>query len=170
MKQYELIKNESLAVIFDAIENWPECAKVCANSDCDSCWAHSSTDAFNKKARIKSEVAFQTILSVDDTTACYNISACFTFEFDFRQVATPCDWFNKTGVVSGGSYGQEDFYYDFTMPMCAHHHIESPTLLSCYSLTTVATFCGNSCPSNTSTVHTLDKAKSMYIYGVGHIL
>jgi hypothetical protein len=58
MKQYELIKNESHAVIFYAIENWPECANVCANSDFDSCWAHSSADALNEKARIKSAVAF----------------------------------------------------------------------------------------------------------------
>jgi hypothetical protein len=70
MKLYELIKNESLAVNFNAIENWPECVNVCANSNCDSCWAHSSTDASNETARIKSEVAFQTLLSVADTTAC----------------------------------------------------------------------------------------------------
>ncbi len=70
MKQYELIKNESLAVNFDAMKNWPESANVWANSDCDSCWANSSTDALNETARIKSEVAFQTLLSVADTTTC----------------------------------------------------------------------------------------------------
>ncbi len=70
MKQCELIKNESLPVNFDARENWPECANVCANSDCDSCWAYGSTDALNEKVRIKSEVAFPTLLFVADTTAC----------------------------------------------------------------------------------------------------
>jgi cathepsin B len=123
----------------------------------------------NEKARIKSEVAFQTLLSVADTTACFKISACFTFECDVGQVATPCDWLKKTGVVSGGSYGQDDFYYDYTMPMCAHPRIEFTTLLSCYSLTTVATFCGNSYPSNTSTDHASVKAESMSSYGVGPI-
>ena len=110
MKQCELIKNESLPANFDAIKSWPDCANVCENSDCDSCWAHSSADALNEKARIKSEVAFQTLLSVADTAACHNISACFTFECNVGQVAAPCDWFKKTGVVSGGSYGQDDFY------------------------------------------------------------
>ncbi len=170
MKKCDLIKNESLPVNFDLRENRPEWANVYANSDCDSRWAKGSTDALNKKARIKSEVAFQTLLSVANTTACYNISACYNFECDVGQVNTPCDWFKKTGVVSGGSYGQDDFYYDYTMTMCAHHNIEFTTLLPCYWLTTVATFCGNSCPGNTSTDHALDKAKSMYSYGVGHIL
>jgi hypothetical protein len=73
----------------------------------------------------------------------------------------------KTDVVSGGSYGLDDFYYDYTMPMRSHHHIELTTLDPCYSLTTVATFCSNSCPRNTSTDHTLDKAKSMSSYEVG---
>ncbi len=167
MKQCELIKNESLPVKFDAREKWPECANVCAYSECDSCWAHGSTDALNEKARIKSEVAFQTLLSVADTTACYNISACFTFKCDVGQVATPCDWFKKTGVVSGRSYGQDDFYYDYTMPMCAHHQIEFTTLLPCDQLKTVALFFGNSCPSNISTDHASDKVKSMSSYGVG---
>jgi hypothetical protein len=110
MKQCELIKNESLLVNFYARENCPEFANVSANSDFDSCWAHGSIDALNVKTRIKSEVSFQTLLSVANTTACYNISACFIFECDVGQVATPCDWFKKTGVVSGGSYGQDDFY------------------------------------------------------------
>jgi hypothetical protein len=158
MKQCELIKNEYFLVNFCVTENCPDYADVCENSDFDSCCAHGSTDAFNKKARIKSEVALQTLLSVANTTACYNISACFTFECDVGKVATPCDWFKKTGVVSGGSYGQDDFYYDYTMPMCAHHNIEFTTLRPCYPLTTVATFCGNSCPSNTSTDHESDKA------------
>jgi hypothetical protein len=167
MKQCELIKNESLPLNFDARESRPEYANVCAKSDCDSCWAHGSTDALNEKARIKSEFAFQSLLSVADTTACYNIYACFTFKCDVGQVASPCDWFKKKGFVSGGSYGQDYFYYDCFTPMCAHHHIEFTTLLPCDQLTTVAPFFGNSCPSNKSTDHASDKVKSMSSYGVG---
>ena len=54
MKQFELIKNKSLPVNFYTRENFPEFANICANSDCDSCWANRSTDCLNKKARIKS--------------------------------------------------------------------------------------------------------------------
>ncbi len=68
MKQCELIKNESLSVNFNQRENCPECAKICANSNFDSCWANSSTDALNRKAHTKFEVAFQTLLSVANTT------------------------------------------------------------------------------------------------------
>ena len=167
MKQCELIKNESLSFTFAARENWPKCTNFCENSIFISCWAHDPTDALNEKARIKSEVVFQTLLSVANTTACYNGSDCVTFEYDVGQVATPCDRFKNTGVLSGGPYGQDDFYFDYTMPIYAHHHIEFTTLIPCDQLKTVATFFGNSCPSNTFTDHASEKVESISSYGVG---
>ncbi len=53
------------------------------------------------------------------------------------------------------------------MPNCAYHIIELTTLIPCYSLTTVDTFCDNSFSSNTSTDHASDKAKSISSFGVG---
>ena len=166
MKECELIKNESLPFNFDARENWSECANVCDNSKNYSCWAHGSTDALNEKSRIKSEVAFKTLLSVAETAACCKGSDWFTLGCDVGQVASPCDQFKKTGVVSGVHFGQDEFCHDFTMPMSAHH-VESTTLLPCGQFPTVAPVCGNSCPSKTSTGHSSDKAKIMSSYGVG---
>jgi hypothetical protein len=81
-------------------------------------------------------------------------------------VATPWNWFKKTGVVSGGPFGQGEFCYDYTMPKCAHH-VESTTLLPCDQVATVAPVCGNSCPSNTSIDYASDKIKGMSSYAVG---
>jgi hypothetical protein len=155
MKECELIKNESFPVNFDARESWPECANVCDNSNFYSCWAHGSIDTLNEKARIKSQVAFKTLLSVADTTDCCKGSYCFTLECEIRQVISSCDKLKKTCVVSGTQFGQDEFCFDYTMPMCANH-VESTNLLPCDQFPTVASVCGDSCPSNTSTNNASD--------------
>jgi hypothetical protein len=155
MKECELIKNESFPVNFDARESWPECANVCDNSNFYSCWAHGSIDTLNEKARIKSQVAFKTLLSVADTTDCCKGSYCFTLGCEVGQVASSCDRLEKTGVVSGGHFGPDEFYFDYTKPMCAHH-VESTTLLPCDQFPTLAPVCGNYLPNITSTYIALD--------------
>lgn len=37
------------------------------------------------------------------------------------QVGTPWNWFDRTGVVSGGDFGDSKFCYPYTMEKCAHH-------------------------------------------------
>lgn len=68
---------------FDARSNWPECASVIGHvrdqSNCGSCWAHGTTEAFNDRLCISTSGKFTDLLSVADTTGCCNGLKCFSF-------------------------------------------------------------------------------------------
>lgn len=97
---------------------------------CGSCWAHGTTEAYNDRLCIKTNGEFKTLLSTADTTACCGALNCRSFGCNGGQVATPWNWFSKTGVVSGGDFGDKDTCYPYTMPFCGHH-VESEKYQSC---------------------------------------
>jgi len=118
--QKENIISNDLPTNFDAREQWPECESVINHvrdqANCGSCWAHGTTEALNDRMCITSGGSFLELLSVSDTTACCNGNACFSFGCNGGQVGTPWAWFRRTGVVSGGDYGDGQWCYDYTMP------------------------------------------------------
>lgn len=119
------VVSDDLPAEFDARTNWPECESVINHvrdqSNCGSCWAHGTTEALNDRICISTGGNFTTLLSVSDTTACCDGSACFSFGCNGGQVGTPWRWFNNTGVVTGGDYGSTGTCYNYTMEQCAHH-------------------------------------------------
>lgn len=118
------VRND-LPTNFDARTAWPMCESVINHvrdqSNCGSCWAHGTTEAFNDRKCINSGGSFTTLLSVSDTAACCNGLKCFSFACDGGQVATPWTFFKEQGVVTGGDYGMTGLCYNYTMPQCAHH-------------------------------------------------
>lgn len=123
--------NISVPDSFDAREQCSDCKDVIGHvrdqSDCGSCWAFGTTEAFNDRKCIATKGSFQTLLSTADTTGCCGFFNCSSMGCNGGQVGTPWDWFIDTGVVSGGQYGNEEWCYAYTMPECAHH-VTSPTL------------------------------------------
>lgn len=154
---------------FDARTAWPECESVINHvrdqSNCGSCWAHGTTEAFNDRLCIKSGGKFLNLLSVSDTTGCCNGVQCQSFGCNGGQVGTPWSWFDRTGVVTGGDFGDNTLCYDYTMPQCAHH-VESTTLAVCDDVVQVEPKCGKSCPTNASIDYTADKQKAQSSYNV----
>lgn len=155
---------------FNAAQKWPECDSLILfardQSDCGSCWAHGTTEAFNDRNCIATGGADQSMFSVADTAGCCGAKNCLSFDCNGGQVATPWKWFVNTGVVSGGPYGDNQWCYAYTMPECAHHVVVQD-LPDCSLIPTVAPQCLNSCPSNTSIAYGSDKNFTVSNYGFG---
>ncbi|CBN78981.1 cathepsin B-like proteinase [Ectocarpus siliculosus] len=134
--------DEDIPANFDAREAFPECASIIGRvrdqSDCGSCWAFASTEAFNDRRCIagigKEDAAGAEgeatadqllVLSAEDTTACCHGFHCgLSMGCNGGQPGSAWKWFTKTGVVTGGDYadigtGTTCKPYEF-MP-CAHH-------------------------------------------------
>lgn len=164
--------NVTLPTNFDARVQWPECAGVIGfvrdQSDCGSCWAHGTTEALNDRKCIASGGAFQTKLSVADTTACCNGTQCMSFGCNGGQVATPWAWFKRTGVVSGGGFGENEFCFDYTMPKCAHH-VTVEGMASCDDVPTNSPVCSSTCQSNKAIDYKNDHHFASSSYGINGV-
>lgn len=80
LREHSTEAKANLPSEFDSRQEWPECADVIGHvrdqSNCGSCWAHGTTEAFNDRKCIKSNGAFQELLSVSDTTGCCGFLSC----------------------------------------------------------------------------------------------
>lgn len=158
---------------FDSRTQWPECDSVINNirdqSDCGSCWAFGTTEALNDRICINSIANGSTTdtryLSTADTAGCCNGKECFSFGCNGGQVSLPWGWFVRTGVVSGSGYGDGEYCYDYTMPMCAHHVAPTGSLVDCSEIPTVEPTCPTTCPTNTRIRYDDDKVKAFDSYG-----
>lgn len=143
--------NDDIPTNFDSREAWPSCAGVIGHirdqSECGSCWAHGTTEAFNDRLCIATGGEYTDLLSVADTTGCCGGANCFSFGCNGGQIGTPWTWFDSTGVVSGGDYGDGTLCYDYTMEQCAHH-VTSDTLPPCDDVATVQPTCNAYCATN----------------------
>lgn len=100
---------ETIPDTFDPRVKWPACKDVIDHtrdqSNCGSCWAHGTTEAFNDRMCIKH--GFTKLLSVADTTGCCSFLSCYSMGCNGGQIGTPWAWFKKTGVVTGGDFGDD---------------------------------------------------------------
>ena len=164
-----MVVNDDLPVNFDSRTNWPDCEPVINHvrdqSNCGSCWAHGTTEALNDRICISTGGAFQTLLSVSDTTACCGFLACQSMGCNGGQVGTPWGWFSKTGVVTGGDYGSTGTCYNYTMAKCAHH-VTDPSLPECDDIVQVQPTCSKTCPNDSSRIYADDKHFADSSYGV----
>ena len=162
------VSDATLPDTFDARTNWPNCESVINHvrdqSNCGSCWAHGTTEALNDRACIASNGAITKLYSVSDTTACCNFLHCQSMGCNGGQVGSPWKWFESTGVVSGGDFGDGELCFDYTMEQCAHH-VES-SMPSCDDVTQVNPQCKSTCQTNTSLDYSGDKNNATSSYGI----
>jgi len=158
-----------LPATFDARTNWPQCASVIGHirdqSNCGSCWAHGTTEAFNDRYCIKSNGADTVLLSVADTTGCCGFLSCLSMGCNGGQIGTPWSWFQRTGVVTGGDFGDSATCYPYTMERCSHHTTGS--LPACSDVKQVAPTCDKKCQNSAD--YNNDKHKVSTNYGFSSV-
>jgi len=105
---FELSKKADIPTEFDARQEFPECSNIIGHvhdqANCGSCWAVSSTAAFNDRLCIASNGEFQQLLSAQDTVNCCGYRNCQSMGCNGGQPGMAWRWFKKHGVVSGGDF------------------------------------------------------------------
>jgi len=113
---------------FSVMDAFPACANVSGHirdqSDCGSCWAMSSTEAFNDRMCITH--GYNALLSVQDTASCCSPShGCpGSNGCDGGMPEEAWQYFVDTGVVTGDDYdgvGKGTSCFPYQLPFCSHH-------------------------------------------------
>lgn len=135
------IKDSEIPESFDVRTAWPQCSAITGRvrdqSDCGSCWAFGSTEAFNDRYCIATGDA-TTVFSAEDTAACCTGATCsFSKGCNGGQPAGAWNWFTKNGVVTGGDYADINkgtTCKPYSMKSCAHHVTPPPGMVACDTL------------------------------------
>lgn len=106
---------------FDSATNWPKCEslrEIRDQSACGSCWAFGAAETMSDRICIHSGQTDQTRVSAEDLNECcsdcgYGCGGGFPgAAFDFWQ---------ETGVVTGGLYKDTKYCKNYPFAPCAHH-------------------------------------------------
>jgi cathepsin B len=161
----EVEVNAAIPSDFDARTQWPACggmASVRDQSSCGSCWAFGSTDSFQDRACVATgkDVRY----SPEDTAFCSDAGmGC-----DGGNSAW--DWFQGTGVVTGGDYfdiGKGDTCLPYSLAPCAHHVPASTKYPACPSSEYPSPQCTSQCSeSKYSGKYSSDKVRASDAYSV----
>jgi cathepsin B len=169
------IKDSDIPTNFDLRTAQSACAPIIGmvrdQSNCGSCWAFGSTEAFNDRHCIATGDA-KTVLSPEDTAACCTGRTCqFSMGCNGGQPAGAWNWFTKDGVCTGGNYedvGTGTTCKPYTLESCAHHSDPEPGQKSCEDIESYKTpKCTSTCSeSGYTTPYKDDKMKAKSSYSV----
>mmetsp|Transcript_1199 Transcript_1199/g.1953 ORF Transcript_1199/g.1953 Transcript_1199/m.1953 type:complete len:349 (+) Transcript_1199:60-1106(+) len=161
---------------FDVRTNWPECAAITGRvrdqSNCGSCWAFGSTEAYNDRYCIKTGDA-NTVFSAEDTLACCTgISCGFSMGCNGGQPSGAWRYFTTNGVPTGGDWedvGTGTTCKPYRMQSCAHHVDPVPEgMVSCEDVESYSTpKCQDTCTEEAyGTAYSKDKHMASTHYSV----
>ncbi|KAI8776959.1 cathepsin B, partial [Biomphalaria glabrata] len=106
---------------FDPREKWPNCAslkEVRDQGDCGSCWAFGAVAAMTDRICIQSNGKVNFHFSAEDLLSC-----CDQCGFGCQGGYPSAAWnfYQETGLVSGGQYNSSEGCRPYTIPACEHH-------------------------------------------------
>lgn len=169
------VRDQDIPDTFDARTAWPQCSNIIGHvrdqSDCGSCWAFGSTEAFNDRYCIVTGDA-KTLFSPEDTLDCCSGAQCsFSMGCNGGQPAGAWKWFTKVGVSTGGDYsdiGKGTTCKPYSMQSCAHHVDPPEGMVSCDTLPEYKTpKCTSTCSeSGYGIAYSQDKHKASTSYSV----
>lgn len=170
-----LLTAQAIPESFDVREAWPNCAPITGmvrdQSNCGSCWAFGSTEAFNDRHCIATGDA-KTVLSPEDTVSCCSGPKCaFSMGCNGGQPSGAWSWFTSAGVSTGGNWednGKGTSCKPYSMQTCAHHTEPPAGMVSCTEVESYKTpKCTSSCSeAGYSTPYSVDKLKAKSEYSI----
>eukprot|EP01041_Mallomonas_annulata_P003061 gene3061-6001_t len=178
LQPVKLFEQEPLTDIpesFDARTAWPECAGIIGHirdqSNCGSCWAFASTEAFNDRYCIATK-DYKTLFSPEDTNSCCSgLSCSFSQGCNGGQPSGAWHWFTVKGVSSGGDYTNVDdgtSCKPYSFQACAHHATPPEGMVPCEQVHAYNTLkCASKCSDHYyETSYTSDKRRSSESYQI----
>jgi cathepsin B len=114
---------------FDAREKWPKCASLIGRGrdqgNCGSCWAMAPAEVMSDRLCIQTDGAVAEELSPFQLMACargYGASGC-----DGGESSVAYEYAMKTGVVTGGAFGDTNTCAPYPFEACHHPCSVFPT-------------------------------------------
>jgi len=165
----------SIPTDFDVRTHWPKCTSVSGHirdqSDCGSCWAFASTEAFNDRRCIAT--GDTTLLSVEDTLSNCGFWKCGSAGCGGGQPGMAWRWFTSVGVVTGGDYddiGKGDTCAPYSFAPCAHRTTPSAKLPACGAKEYPTPKIGSQCTERSySKSYSSDKKRASSAYNLGSV-
>lgn len=127
VKRYEDLGD--LPTSFDAREKWgsvcPSVKEVRDQGSCGSCWAFGASEAMTDRICIHTNGASKPHISAEDLATC--CSSC-GFGCNGGYPLSAWQYFQDTGIVTGGPYDSNAGCQPYLIPSCDHHvpHSKNP--------------------------------------------
>jgi len=148
---------------FDSREEWgttcPSTKEIRDQGACGSCWAVGAASAMTDRVCIASKGANAPHLSSEDLVSCCGFSCGFGCQGGFPIMAW--NYFQGTGLVSGGPWNSKQGCYPYQIESCDHH--VNGTRKPCGSVVPTPA-CSQKCQNEA--VWEQDKHKGVKAYGV----
>lgn len=107
---------------FFSADNWPKCESIKEirdQSTCGSCWAFGAAEAMSDRICIASGQTLQTRISSEDLLTCCGFSCGNGCNGGYPSGAW--NYFKKSGLVTGGLYGDTKWCSAYAFAPCDHH-------------------------------------------------
>merc|ERR1712190_166772 len=102
--------------------NCPSLKEIRDQANCGSCWAFGSVEAMTDRLCIASNGTDKTHLSAEDVTSCCHLG---DMGCSGGIPSTVYTYYQLSGVVTGGNYGDKSMCYSYQLAPCAHHSSSS---------------------------------------------